>query len=241
MSYRFVTMGLILIVVASVHTLTNEIEAVRTLVVTWQDQFSMDFAVDGVLDDKPAAVLLKDGDLLPVQNPTLPFRGRGRPTWNKLKYDHQILHTVWRKEDPRDAYKSNTTHIPLTVFLGGTSSRPKESWITSSKSRSVYPILPRPSTWDPNDSTRAYSFIDSSDENVHMEIRQWPNDDHDPKCEPMHAWQSYQFPVCNIVHENNIKEGVAQQETSLVSKKGFWRHVWRMDSNNQTTVWKTFK
>ena len=106
------------------------------------------------------------------------------------------------------------------------------------------------------DYTRWYPQIDSSDEAFHMELKQWPIHEMEDSsqqstnyCHPMHAWQSTSFPVCNTIHENNIRLSFVEEDLFVISKKGFWRNAWgsveSISASNfssaRKTVWKTFK
>jgi hypothetical protein len=103
-------------------------------------------------------------------------------------------------------------------------------------------------TGDMVDLTRWYPQIDSADERFHVERNIWPVHEVDPvHCRPMHAWQSTSFPVCNTIHETDMRASLQHEKWQLISRKGFWRHAWRSEDRNGAEnatlpiVWKTFK
>jgi hypothetical protein len=124
---------------------------------------------------------------------------------------------------------------------------------------SIYPHVVRPgmergvyedddaATGDMVDLTRFYPQIDSADERFHMERNIWPVHEVDPvHCRPMQAWQSTSFPVCNTIHEADLRSSLPRWP--LISRKGFWRQAWRSEDRNgeednttRPVVWKTFK
>ncbi|KAL7579727.1 hypothetical protein ACA910_021870 [Epithemia clementina (nom. ined.)] len=255
LSWEMVCMGIVaLLVVAGLFVNLNE---VGNLLKPFQEQ--MPYYAAHVQENTIIPHELKDGVLLAVRKPKKALTSL-RQAWSRVEHDREALfsHTHSNKETLRGngKAKGNSTLTDRTrtiyrriVRLGSLeqlqsafSSIWKQQRDKRKEPRSVYPIAEPPSDWEiSNDVTRGYSSADSSDEEVNMEFRDWPEDEHDPKCKPMHDWQSFQFPVCNVVHESNLGEGITELDTSLLSVKGFWRHVWRKDTNNQTTVWKTFK
>ena len=92
------------------------------------------------------------------------------------------------------------------------------------------------------DATRLYDQVDSSDF-PKMERRLWPHHEFDSDCEPMATWQSDVHPVCNEIHAAaDIRQTLIDDNWTILSNKGFWRHVWRHRADRSTsTVWKTFK
>ena len=94
------------------------------------------------------------------------------------------------------------------------------------------------------DPTRLYPR-QSSQDSATMEKRYWPHHEADPDCEPMAEWQSFQFPTCNVVHEQSLGDRILDESLNLLSAKGYWRYAWKLNSTNSQeeppTVWKTFK
>lgn len=94
------------------------------------------------------------------------------------------------------------------------------------------------------DATRFYDKGDSVDF-PQMERRKWPQHEFDSDCEPVANWQSDFHPVCNEIHSlAAIRQSLIDEELSLLSNQGFWRHAWRHKErrgDSAPTVWKTFK
>ena len=266
MSSKMGIIGLIgfVLVVGSLRNITKEAGLMRTVFATWQDPISLSYSYEEsppsnrgeTNDTMPSPHLREAGVLLPVQTPVTTLPSSQRQIWtfsSTLDQEAMSDDLVWRSKAALRSGKGNSTNptsrtemtYPHVVTLGKPSSQQPFIWSfsTTTKSRSVYPMLSPSSSWEfKDDVTRGYSSLDSSDQDFDtMELRAWPHDERDPNCKPMHDWQSFQFPVCNVVHENDMGGGLVHADTSLVSTKGFWRHVWRKDTNNQTIVWKTFK
>lgn len=92
------------------------------------------------------------------------------------------------------------------------------------------------------DPTRLYP-VGNSEDFPTMERRLWPEHEFDRHCQPSAQWQSTFHPVCNDIHTVvNLHQGLIQQDVTLLSGKGFWRHAWKHEeASHNTTVWKTFK
>jgi hypothetical protein len=157
-------------------------------------------------------------------------------------------------------------HLPRVVFYEGkpwTRGDDKDGIFSSKYNRtppSMYPIqLRRRSARVANsagdddeieDVTRYYPDGDSGDY-PEMERRMWPQHEFDPHCKPSAKWQSTFHPVCNEIHAvADLRQGLVDEDLSLLSSKGFWRHAWRHQLGgvnasttdpSATTVWKTFK
>lgn len=171
------------------------------------------------------------------------------------------------------AYR-NDKHQPRLVFYEGkpwTQGDDKDGLFSSNFNRtppSMYPIQlrRRRSTGaantttdeedeivddDDDDVTRYYPVGDSRDDFPEMERRLWPQHEFDPHCKPSAKWQSTFYPVCNEIHAvADLRQGLVDDDLSLLSSKGFWRHAWRHQLGGvnasstdplATTVWKTFK
>jgi hypothetical protein len=118
---------------------------------------------------------------------------------------------------------------------------------TSSSIRVYYPMKLLPPALRNNDTnahdndvTRFYPTVDSQD--TSMERRIWPQHELDPHCEPMADWQTTFYPICNELHGTDMMDSLVNDDLQLLSSKGFWRHAWQIEANqNITTVLKTFK
>ena len=103
-----------------------------------------------------------------------------------------------------------------------------------------------------HDPTMIYDQSDSSDLPT-MERKKWPDHDFDPNCKPSASWQSTFYPTCNEIHSNaDMRQVMIDEEFTLLSSKGYWRHAWLHDVKGRSdqymsnipfknTVWKTLK
>lgn len=124
----------------------------------------------------------------------------------------------------------NSLHHPRVVFLS------EAAWNGS------HPIF------DP-DEARIGGVNDDMDPVT--ELRKWPRHEFDPHCQPSAAWQNANFPVCNDIHAGaDLRQALIDEEFSILSGNGFWRHAWRhriggvnaaATDASLGTVWKTFK
>jgi len=137
-------------------------------------------------------------------------------------------------------------HHPRIVFFKNSPWTKFEVYNASAKrqDQNVSPQLRRHGNNEEVDTTRFYDQGDSVDF-PEMEVRKWPQHEFDSDCEPMANWQSDFHPVCNEIHAvADIRQSLVDEELSLLSDKGFWRHAWRHEErigDSATTVWKTFK